>query len=349
MRHLAAAVALFLTAALLGGCEAEPDRSNSDGGVPESWPAMLRLDRSSLDLGSWAVNETSSPVLLEISNLGSTVTGVPDLSINGAGFVLHGTTCGLVGVPPGGRCTATVGFRPSAPGQASGMFAVSARPGGMIFTTLTGLGLRPGSLMVDATRLEIADTLVGSTSETALVRVRNAGDGEVRNFQGTLAKPEHFSLVSSCGTVLLGQRSCDFHVQFTPRSRGPHWTALIVTGGSETLSVPLDAIGLDPAKLVLQPVEKSFPVAVGSSSEPTRFAVSNTGDVTTGLPAVSFTGQHEDFAIERNACITPLAPLASCTVDVVFKPRAGGTKIAGFLVTASPGGTVSAVLSGTGL
>jgi hypothetical protein len=349
MRHLAATVALFLTAALLGGCGAEPDRSDKDGGVLESWPAMLRLGRSSLDLGSCVVNETSSPVVLEISNPGSTASGVPDLSINGAGFVLHGTTCGLVGVPPGGRCTATVGFRPSAPGQASGMFAVSARPGGNLSIPLTGLGLRPGTLMVDATRVEIADTVVGSTSATVIVTARNVGDAEVRNFQGRLAEPEHFSVVSSCGTVLPAQGSCDFHVQFTPRSRGPHRTALIITGGSETIAKALDATGLAPAKLVMQPVEKSFAVAVGSSSEPTRFAVSNTGDLMTGLPEVSFTGQHEDFALERNTCITPLAPLTSCAVDVVFRPRAGGTKIAGFLITASPGGTVSAVLSGTGL
>jgi hypothetical protein len=57
-----------------------------------------------------------------------------------------------------------------------------------------------------------------------------------------------------------------------------------------------------------------------------------------------------DFAIASDTCsIGPLAPLATCTVSVVFKPGSGGaTKTAVLTITETSSGASAAVtLSGT--
>jgi hypothetical protein len=343
-------VGLLLAGVVLGGCGAVDDFVKRDAG-PDASPAALMLDRDSIDFGSWAVNEDSASRTLRISNRGQSRTGPVTLSVAGAGFFLYSNPS-CEPLLPGAFCSAVLFFRPSAPGATNGLFSATALPGGMVSTSLTGIGLRPGMLSVSATPVEGVHTVVGTISEVAVVTARNVGEGQLRNFRANLTEPEHFFVLTTCGSggsdALPGQRSCDFRVKFAPRSRGLHRTALIITGGNESVPVALAATGLAPAKLAINPLERVFAVAVNTATAPVTFLVGNTGDVQTGLPEASFTGQLDDFRIVRNACITPIPPLATCAVDLVFQPRAGGTKIAGLLVTASPGGTASAVLTGTG-
>ncbi|HUS32777.1 MAG TPA: hypothetical protein VMZ53_29955, partial [Kofleriaceae bacterium] len=69
-------------------------------------------------------------------------------------------------------------------------------------------------------------------------------------------------------------------------------------------------------------------------------------DHATGAVSASITGQ---FAIASNGCSGALAAHDSCTIQVTFKPTSTGAKTGSLQVSASPGGSDTFPLAGTGI
>lgn len=94
------------------------------------------------------------------------------------------------------------------------------------------------------------------------------------------------------------------------------------------------------ARLLLSPSgTQSFASTLGVPSTPIIFGVANAGDAPVGPLSVTVTGRHAaDFAVVTNTC-TVLAPLAACTVAVVFTPTAAEACVAktATLVVRGPG------------
>ena len=86
------------------------------------------------------------------------------------------------------------------------------------------------------------------------------------------------------------------------------------------------------------------------------YTVTNTGGSTSGTPTISFTvvkdhspSTNDQFAVTTNGCTAGLAPGASCTFTVTFHPpnNNGDEEWESTMsVTASPGGTAQADLTG---
>lgn len=87
-----------------------------------------------------------------------------------------------------------------------------------------------------------------------------------------------------------------------------------------------------PASLVISPASLEFgELAVGSQSQPITITISNPNIGAVALETVLLAGM--DFS-EKTDCGQSLAPGASCTMQVSFKPvipgeRAGNVEIAG--------------------
>jgi hypothetical protein len=81
-------------------------------------------------------------------------------------------------------------------------------------------------------------------------------------------------------------------------------------------------------------------------STPIDFTLTNAGDQPTGPITPMFTSP--DFMISQNQCPPTLPGLQSCHIFVRFMPTVLGTRTGTFSVAATPGGSVSAALSGTG-
>lgn len=88
-------------------------------------------------------------------------------------------------------------------------------------------------------------------------------------------------------------------------------------------------------------------VSVGQQSAAAKFVVSNGGSVATGVPTLSVSGANlNEFQITTD-CTAALMPGDQCNVNAIFAPTsAGNNKVAAFQITASPGGSVTAALSG---
>ena len=88
-------------------------------------------------------------------------------------------------------------------------------------------------------------------------------------------------------------------------------------------------------------------VPMGVASAPVTFTVTNRGRSVSGTPVVALSGE---FFQPRPGCTVPLnGPGGTCTTTVVFRPTTVGPRNGMLTVAASPGGTVTAALTGEGL
>src|SRR5262249_6778861 len=68
------------------------------------------------------------------------------------------------------------------------------------------------------------------------------------------------------------------------------------------------------------------------------------------ISSISITGSNPNDFAQTNNCSSTLAPNATCTINVTFKPTAGGQRTAGISISSDARGSVPTVtLSGTGI
>ncbi len=117
-------------------------------------------------------------------------------------------------------------------------------------------------------------------------------------------------------------------------------------------SVPVDAAvdAMPTARLRVTPSSAVFgPTASNATSAAISVVVTNDGDAPSGVIAKQIVGADAaTFLIASDSCTTSLAPLASCTIELTFR-SATGSRAASLAVSATPGGAVTAALSGTAL
>lgn len=118
------------------------------------------------------------------------------------------------------------------------------------------------------------------------------------------------------------------------------------SGGVVTL------ICVTPAALSVSPQSHDYGlVLVGASTAPTQvFTVTNLGGMSSGGVTATIQGPGaSQFAVIANTCGAPLADGDSCSVTVRFAPTVVGPSSASLAISATPGGAISAALSGTGV
>ena len=109
-----------------------------------------------------------------------------------------------------------------------------------------------------------------------------------------------------------------------------------------------------PASLSASVLSLEFdPFVVGQSSNVVSFTIMNTGQRTSG--AITVSPDNAEFAVQSGSagdCLsgsTALAGNAACTVRVVFSPTLAGARTGTVTFSATPGGSASVSMSGTGV
>jgi hypothetical protein len=156
------------------------------------------------------------------------------------------------------------------------------------------------------------------------------------------------------GQTLAPGQSCTLSGAFAPTSVGGKAASLGATatpGG--TASASLSGTGAQPAHLQnMSPVGPYGTVVITTppSGPSQSFLIQNTGGVPTGTISTALTGADTNqFNKAADNCNgNTLAPGANCTVVVLFEPTSSGPKTASLDLSATPGGSVSIPLSGTG-
>jgi hypothetical protein len=128
-------------------------------------------------------------------------------------------------------------------------------------------------------------------------------------------------------------------------------TAILDGGVSDGGVKPDTAADTAPSFISFFPAAEDFgAVQVGNHQE-FPFTLNNTGTTTTGPITVTLSGPSAgEFYIVVNGCTgASLPPESFCAVTVRFAPTSPGSKTATLSASASPGGTTSASLSGSGV
>lgn len=178
------------------------------------------------------------------------------------------------------------------------------------------------------------------------------------NGKGVPGQLVNFRVTSGGGTMYAGASMTD-----TKGQAEDYWTlgptrgaqridvvAVDPTSGAKQNFGTFTATALAPAALSFSPSSFDFGVTFTNvASPPHAFTLTNTGDQTSAVPTISFTGTNAaDFKVTANTCAAGLAGGASCTVTVADTPLAGGAARSGNLVaTGSPGGSASSSLTST--
>ncbi len=157
-----------------------------------------------------------------------------------------------------------------------------------------------------------------------------------------------FAETDTCtaGAVAPGA-TCSLSVSFLPSATGARSSTLTlyanVPGGQATASLAGTATAV--AAVQLTPLTLLFPSTSLSAASPAETLVlQNTGGTIVSLASVTLTGT--DFQLSFASCASTLAPGTSCTLSVVFRPGALGSR-SGTVTVVDSLGTQTATLSGT--
>jgi len=126
------------------------------------------------------------------------------------------------------------------------------------------------------------------------------------------------------GPGLAPGQTCNVSVTLTPVVLGNLTGTLTFTdnASSSPQVAALAGVGTEPATLT--PASANFGLgAVGTTSTAKTFTLSNFQNVALTRIAISTTG---DFAVSATTCTTSLAAQSKCTINVIFKPTATGTR-----------------------
>ncbi len=321
----------------------------NDGFVSKFSPSPNVGLSPSLNFGYVTDGTTSAPQTITLTNTGNTNLTVNSVSITGpnSGDFAQTNTCTTVS--PQTTCAITVTFTPTIAGSETANVSVTDNaPGSPQLGSLTGVGLGPGPAVVfSPSSLTFATQLVGSSSPPQAVKLSNIGNAALTITK--ISVGANFSQTDNCGKSIAAGASCTITVTFTPTKIHTITGSVTVTDNAtgSPQSLPLTGTG---TYVILTPSSMNFgTVTVGKKSAPQVATFTNTAKFTLPIQSLTITGTNSTDFSETNTCGTSVAPGASCTISVTFKPTTSGVRTASVSVADGGGGSPQLVaLTGTG-
>ena len=309
------------------------------------------LSPTSLTFSTQAIGTTSAAKTVTLKNTGTTSLTISSIAITGtnAGNFAQTHTCGS-SLAAGASCTVSVTFKPTASGTRTAALSITDNASGSPQkVTLSGIGttakLSPKSLTFSA-------QLVGTTSPAKTVTLTNVGTTSlsITGIAITGTNPRNFAQTHTCGSSLAAGASCTMRVTFKPTTSGLRSAALSVSdsaaGSPQIASLSGTGVVSGP-NATLSPTSVTFAAQlVGTTSPGKSVTLTNFGSTTLSITSITASG---DFS-QTHSCGSSVAPLASCTISVTFKPTQIGTRTGTLSIADNaPGSPQSVALSATGV
>jgi len=322
------------------------------GGTPD-----ITVSPLSLSFGSIAVGATSPSQPVTITNSGTANLLVKTITRRGTApgsFLTSADGCSNTTLTPTQSCTVSVAFKPASGGLKSAELSILSNDPDVaqnpLKVPLSGTGTTGGGgsapdITVTPPSLDFGSTAVGVESPPQQVTITNSGTANLLikaiTRKGT-APGSFLTSADGCSyTTLTPTQSCTVSVTFKPASIGLKSAELSIPSNDpdvaqNPLKVPLSGTGTTGGggsgpKITVTPPSLDFgSIAVGSPTPPQQVTVTNDGDAPLKITTVKRTGTFASSYIKPTAddhCTNQtLAPGASCTVSVFFKPTSSGLK-----------------------
>jgi Ca2+-binding RTX toxin-like protein len=313
----------------------------------------IELSATSLVFGDQVVGTTSAPQTITVTNSGSSNLVVSSVTVapvtTPAEFLL--TNNCVTAVTPGSSCTVTVAFAPGTEGARTATVSIAhTAAGSPTSVTVTGTGIPSAPVAtLSSASLSFADTVVGDTSLTQSITVRNTGteDLVISGITRTGDTTE-FVVTHDCATVAAAG-SCTISVQFSPTAIGDK---------AATVSIAHNAAG-SPS---------SVTVSGRGINTPTTATIANTtigggggvplNTTTTGNVRVTNTGTapliinsattSAPFAVTLGTCTAAVRPGKTCNLSVTFTPTSAQAYTATLTMISNANNNPQGTLTGTG-
>ncbi len=203
---------------------------------------------------------------------------------------------------------------------------------------------RPSAISFSPPSLTFSQN-VNTISAPQSITVTNFGGSPINGL--SFATSGVFSQTNNCPSVLVAATTCTVTVSFTPSVAGSVTGSLNVSDDSYNLGtsqvVRLNGTGTTPHASIT-PTSLSFSAQVaGTTSSARNITVLSNG---TGALQVSSVVATAPFS-QTNNCSVPMAPAASCTIQVSFTPTVVGNASGSVTITDNAG-TQTVPLSGSG-
>ncbi|HEY3971700.1 MAG TPA: choice-of-anchor D domain-containing protein [Candidatus Sulfotelmatobacter sp.] len=315
--------------------------SGTGAGAP-----TVSLSPISLTFGSQALDSTSAPKTITLTNTGSGPLTIS--SLTATGNYTETNTCGT-SVPAGANCIITVFFTPTVTGSRHGTVVVTDdATNSPQIENLTGTGVTQ-TIAFSPTGVAFANQAVNTSSAAKAITLTN-NSGAALGIS-SIAASANYSETNSCGASVAAGRSCTISVTFTPTSAGSIPGVVTIADSNSTVqTVPLTGTGI-AAAVVFSPAGVTFAdQTVGTTSPSTAVTLTNSGTATLTITGMSITGSNSGDFAQTNSCGTSLAAGAFCSITATFTPTASGLRTASISVSDSASGSPqSTALTGTGI
>ncbi|HEY0707815.1 MAG TPA: choice-of-anchor D domain-containing protein, partial [Polyangia bacterium] len=355
-------------------------------GIVTPSPALvIEAPTAGANWGEALVGTPAAKRVFTVRNTGAAATGAaPSVTVGGAQAsefaVLAGDNTCTAALPAGGTCTVAITLTPAAIGaRAATLDATATGTTAATTVALAANGVLPNAVQIvsiggvagSATTVSFGSKAVGSETAADVVIQNAASAQRIVSPNFTLGDTANFRYDTNPGTSndcadeiadgggLEGGETCTLRIFFRPQSlpaagtASPNVTTTLIINGA-TVALTLNLEGNAVSALSLSPTSGAFgSVAVNTASAATVFTVTNSSDNNIGASgqiAVSRTGANADsFRIVSDTCTgNSLAAGATCTIGVIFEPKAAGALSGTLSVTSSSTNGTSAALTGTG-
>jgi parallel beta-helix repeat protein len=190
---------------------------------------------------------------------------------------------------------------------------------------------------VTPTVVDFGTVPVGSSSGPRVVTVQSTGTdtytmhnyGDSTCYGGPICYGGAFTCTSTCSegfTDYAPHTGCSFSVTFNPTFSGSFSQTIQICDNTTTHIRNISLLGsaVVPPPITFDPPEFNFgSIAIGQTTPPEVFTVTNQANVTVDIGAPSVSG---DYAIGTTTCFNNLNPNESCTVAVNFTPTSTGER-----------------------
>jgi len=308
---------------------------------------LVHISKTSLTFGSRQIGSPSKLKPVTLSNLSDEVVNLTNIGIGGQNAADFSQTndCGSQ-LGPRQSCHIKVVFDPTDRGARSASLDIAYDGlGSPLSVSLSGTGvvlsvsLTPSSMtfpiqLVDTKSPAQTATLTNTGNDPAMI----SGISITGNFQQS----------NDCPDTLNPGTSCEIHVQFRPKGRGPTSGQLKVSdgiAGGQTVSLSGEGTVV---KLSAQSIDFGNQ-QVGTTSPAVPVKLTNKGQKPLNISNIEIDGADSGDFAQTNACGPQIAPGDSCAIHVTFTPTQSGARSAAVMITDDGGGDAQSVaLSGNG-
>lgn len=297
--------------------------------------AQAQLAPRTIDFGEVPVGGQSSPRGITVTNI-----GLETLTLTGTSFnVDFPTTPPPTSIAGGASAQIEVVFRPTGPGVRVSAFTLASNSlAAPEPVELVGLANVDPVLRATPAQIGFPDTVAGSARITRLV-VSNPGASPVAIGAVALQATGDFRILKdTCsGANLAVGAACLIDLAFAPAQPGPKASEIAIPGTLPPLRVALSGDALPAIGLVPNVSDIDFgALAVGALSSVRVVTLTNRAATPATITSVGVVGTAAaEVAVVTTDCTgAVLAPGASCSVQLQFRPGAIGTRAAALTANA---------------